>query len=189
MNPLISYLQLIKPIPEQDVPLIISYFRIKAFKEGDYLFRGGKTCDELFFICSGVVRIVSTNEKGVEVVHYFYNENHFCTILQSFDEGIQTDTHIQACCNVEALALTKNKLHTLYQQLPYMKPLIQEMFRRQLLEKVNTRNAYLGQDAEAQYKLFIGQQPDIALRVPVKDIASFLGITPQSLSRIRKNIR
>jgi len=54
---------------------------------------------------------------------------------------------------------------------------------------VNMRNTYLGEDAENRYKLFIAQQPGIALRVPVKDIASFLGITPQSLSRIRKNIR
>ena len=189
MNRLLSYLHSLKPIPEQDIPLIAVYFEMKAFKENDYLFRGGKTCDELFFVCSGVVRIISTNEKGVGVIHYFYQENHFCTIMQSFDQGTPTDTHIQACCPVEALVLTKNRLHDLYGQFPYMKPLIHEIFRRQLLEKVNTRNVYLGQDAETQYKLFMEQQPDIALRVPVKDIASFLGITPQSLSRIRKKTR
>jgi CRP-like cAMP-binding protein len=57
------------------------------------------------------------------------------------------------------------------------------------MEKVRLRNSYLGQEADYQYRLFVAQQPDIALRVAVKDIASFLGITPQSLSRIRKNTK
>jgi CRP-like cAMP-binding protein len=189
INPVISYVARLQSIPEEDQSLIAAFFKAKTFKEDDYLFRGGRICDELFFICSGVVRIASTNEKGAPVIHYFYSENYFCTIMQSFEQEIPADTNIEAWCQVEALVLTKRRLHDLYQRFPYMKTLIHEIFRRQLLEKVNTRNTYLGEDAEGRYKLFIAQQPGIALRVPVKDIASFLGITPQSLSRIRKNIR
>jgi len=70
-----------------------------------------------------------------------------------------------------------------------MKELIEQQNQLHLIEKVNTRNTYLGGDAENNYKLFVMQYPDIALRVPLKYIASYLGITPQSLSRIRKNIR
>jgi DNA-binding MarR family transcriptional regulator len=70
-----------------------------------------------------------------------------------------------------------------------MKEIIEKINQQHLIEKVRVRNSYLGEDAENQYKLFIMQQPDIALRVPLKDIAGYLGITPQSLSRIRKNIR
>jgi CRP-like cAMP-binding protein len=69
-----------------------------------------------------------------------------------------------------------------------MKEVIDEVIRRRLVEKINIRNLYIGEDAEAQYRLFMTHQPDIAARVPQKDIASFLGITPQSLSRIRKNL-
>ena len=57
------------------------------------------------------------------------------------------------------------------------------------MEKIATRNAYMGEDATTRYLKFIQRQPEIALRVPLSDVASYLGITQQSLSRIRRNIR
>jgi CRP-like cAMP-binding protein len=57
------------------------------------------------------------------------------------------------------------------------------------MRKIQLRNTYAGTDASARYQLFLELQPDISLRVPLNDIASYLGITPQSLSRIRRNIR
>jgi CRP-like cAMP-binding protein len=67
-----------------------------------------------------------------------------------------------------------------------MNELIDRITYQRLLDKIQIRNAYLGQDSATRYKLFMEQEPDIALRVPLKDIASYLEITPQSLSRIRK---
>jgi len=57
------------------------------------------------------------------------------------------------------------------------------------LDKIQVRNSYLGEDASLRYRNFLLRQPDIALRVSLADIASYLGITQQSLSRIRKNMR
>jgi CRP-like cAMP-binding protein len=87
------------------------------------------------------------------------------------------------------LAISRTKLLALYEQLPYLKTLIDQITQRALLEKIQVRNAYLGQDSASRYKLFMMRQADIALRVPLNDVASYLGITPQSLSRIRRNIR
>ena len=188
-NPLIAYLRLLRYIPKEDEELICAYFIPKEFKEGEYLFEGnGKICRELFFVCKGVLRIISVNDKGIELTHYFYRENNLSTILQSFNDEVPTPAAIQASCDAEVLAISKNKLLELYQKLPYLKEIIDQQNHLRLIDKVNIRNAYLGEDAENQYKLFIMQNPDIALRVPLKDIASYLGITPQSLSRIRKNI-
>jgi CRP-like cAMP-binding protein len=188
-NQLIAYLQLIRHISAEDEKIISSYFEHKAFKEGEYLFRGdGRICRELFFVCKGVLRIVSVNDKGIELTHYFYKENQISTILQSFNDEVPSPGAIQASCNAEVLAISKSRLLELYKVLPYMKEVIDQQNHLRLIEKINIRNTYLGEDAENQYKLFIMQNPDIALRVPLKDIASYLGITPQSLSRIRKKI-
>jgi CRP-like cAMP-binding protein len=73
--------------------------------------------------------------------------------------------------------------------LPYLKQLIDQITQQALLDKIDLKNSYLGHDSTCRYKIFMTRQPDIALRVPLSDIASYLGITPQSLSRIRKNIR
>jgi hypothetical protein len=67
--------------------------------------------------------------------------------------------------------------------------LINQVTHQALLDKIAIRNAYLGQDSTTRYKTFMANQPEIASKVPLSDIASYLGITPQSLSRIRKNIR
>jgi CRP-like cAMP-binding protein len=186
---LISYLRLFRSVTDQEGAAIASYFEPKSFKEGDFLFEGNKACNEMFFVNSGVLRIVAVNDKGIELTHYFYKESQFCTILPSFIDGSSVEAGIRAACDAEVSAITRSRLQQLYAELPYMKEAIDEINRQRLLEKVYMRNRYIGEDAETQYKLFVMQQPDIALRVPLKDIASFLGITPQSLSRIRRNMR
>jgi CRP/FNR family transcriptional regulator, anaerobic regulatory protein len=187
-NPLITYLQLFRPIPEKDRSMIVSSFEARIAKEGDYLFKGGNICREMFFIGKGVLRIVVMNDMGIEVTHYFLNENQFCTILGSFNNGVPADESIQAACDAEVLAITRTGLLTLYEKIPYLKELIDQITQQRLLDKIQIRNAYLGLDSSARYELFLMRQPDIALRVPLRDIASYLEITPQSLSRIRKNI-
>jgi CRP-like cAMP-binding protein len=184
---LTSYVEALRFISEQEKAVLESYFQPGKMAEGDELFEGGKTCNQLFFVCKGVLRIHSVNERGMDVTHYFYKENQFCTILDSFNEGGFTEVKIQAACDGEVLQITKLKLHALYDKLPFMKDIIDKAMLQGLLEKVRLRNSYLGQEAAEKYKLFVAQQPEIALRVSVKDIASLLGITPQSLSRIRKH--
>lgn len=188
-NPLISYFQQFRHISDEDARLILNAFEFKSFKEGEYPFKGHRICSEMYFVCKGVVRIATHNERGVDITHFFYRENHLCTILQSFNEGIITPAAIQVCCDAEIMVVTKSKLMALYAQLPYLRDLIDNINQQHLIHKVNVRNRYLGETADDQYRLFVEQNPDIALRVPLKDIASYLGITPQSLSRIRKNIR
>lgn len=187
---LINNFRRFHPVPDEDIALIAGAFQQQRYQEGEYLFRGaGKVCNRLFFIHEGVVRIASINEKGNDVTHYFYREDQTCTLLQSFNEQTPTDTHIIACCDVLVSVISRDQLIALYSIRPYLKELLHRISQDQLLQKVHVRNAYLGEDAESRYRIFIGQQADIALRVSLKDIASFLGITPQSLSRIRRNIR
>jgi len=169
--------------------LITSYFESNIFEEGDYLFRSGHIIREMFFICKGVLRIMVNNEKGIEVTHFFLKENQFCTILNSFNNEIPAQESIRAACKTEVLSIGKNRLHDLYKQLPWLQVLIGRITQQHLIDKIALRNTYLGLDSTERYKLFLAQQPEIALRVPLSDIASYLGITPQSLSRIRKNIR
>ena len=184
-----SYVEALRVISAHEKAVLESYFQPLKMAEGEELFEGGKTCNLLFFICRGILKIHSTNERGMDVTHYFYRENQFCTILDSFGEGRFTEVRIQAACDAEVLQISKLKLYALYDRLPFMKDIIDKAIQQGLLEKVRLRNSYLGQEAADQYKLFVAQQPDIALQVSVKDIASFLGITPQSLSRIRKHCK
>ena len=142
----------------------------------------------MFFIVKGVLRIMAVNDAGKEVTHFFLKENQFCTILNSFNSQVPANESIQAACDAEVLVISRHRLDILYEQLPYLKSLITTVTQQTLLDKVHIRNGYLGQDSTTRYKTFVMRQPEIAMRVSLSDIASYLCITPQSLSRIRKNL-
>jgi len=188
-NPLIRYLLRLRAITEEDQAIIINAFEKKSFKEGKYLLPSNRISRQLFFISKGILRIVIRNDKGVEVTHYFLKEDQFCTILNSFKNEVVAEESIQAACDAEVLVISKTRLMELYRQLPYLQVLIDQIIQQGLLDKIRIRNTYLGQDAATRYQLFLTRQPEIAQRVSLGDIASYLGITPQSLSRIRKNTR
>jgi len=188
-NQLVAFLKGYGKFRDEDATLIASATESRTYREGDYLFKGGKICRELFFVCKGVLRVMVINEQGNEVTHFFLKENQFCSILNSFNNRIAAPESIQAACDAEVLVLTRKNLDQLYTQIPYLQELITQITHQGLLDKINIRNSYLGHDSTARYKLFLSQQPLVASQVPLGDIASYLGITPQSLSRIRKNIR
>jgi CRP/FNR family transcriptional regulator, anaerobic regulatory protein len=188
-NQLISYLELFRPISEDEAGLITKTFKTRSLTEGDYLFYPNDVCNELFFICKGILRIIVQNDTGNLVTHFFLKENQFCTILKSFNNRVIAMEGIQAACDAEVLAVNRTRLLSLYEKIPYLKSLIDQITQQALLDKIEIRNSYLGHDSTARYKLFLMQQADIAMHVPLSDVASYLGITQQSLSRIRKNLR
>jgi CRP-like cAMP-binding protein len=185
----INFLRLFKNIPQEDAAIIENELICRKVTEGEVLLNEGELCREMFFIYSGVLRIVSQNEKGNKMAYFFLKENQFCSILNSFNNNVPAVEGIEAACDAELIVLKKQKLLRLYEKLPYLKELITSITTQALLDKIQMRNSYLGEDAGLRYRNFLVRQPEIALRVSLSDIASYLGVTQQSLSRIRKNMR
>lgn len=187
--PLFQVLQTVNLIPENDQQLIRDAFVVRKMKVGQTLLRSGNIARELFFIVNGILKITSINEKGNDVTQFFLKENQFCSILSSLNGNTMAEESIVCACDCDLLVITKDRLLALYNRFPYFESMIKHITTQTLLGKIQTRNAYMGEDALTRYKKFISRQPDIALRVPLIDVASYLGITQQSLSRIRRNIR
>ena len=183
-----KFLNLFKEIPAADFELIGQDLQHRTIVPGQVLLQQGKTAKELFFVAKGILKIVSTSEKGNDVIQFFIKENRFCTILYSFNDGIAAQESIVAATHGELLVFSKTTLDALYAQLPYFKSLVESITRQALMDKIQARNSLMGEEAAIRYHKFVLQQPDILLRVPLSDVASYLGITQQSLSRIRRNI-
>ncbi|MBL0740444.1 Crp/Fnr family transcriptional regulator [Chryseolinea lacunae] len=188
-NILLTYLQRFGSLSEEDQEIILEAFRQETVREGDYLFEGGHVCKEMFFVCRGVLKIVMVREQGERVVHYFLKQNQFCTILQSFKQGVVAEEHIQAACDGDVLRITKAELQKLYEKIPYLEGRIEHIIQQGLLDKVKLRNLYLGHPSLERYALFMEHQADIARQVSLADVAAYLGVTQQSLSRIRRNFK
>ena len=188
-NELVFFLKSHRNIPDADTGLIASAIERRTYQESDYLFKAGKVCREMFFICKGVLRVMVINEQATEVTHFFLKQDQFCCILNSFNNQVIGHESIQAACDAEVLVISRKNLDELYSQIPYLKEVITQITHQGLMDKIALRNSYLGYDSTDRYKLFLTQQPLVASQVQLSDVASYLGITPQSLSRIRRNIR
>ncbi|WP_461450274.1 Crp/Fnr family transcriptional regulator [Mucilaginibacter sp.] len=188
-NQLVAFLRGYGKFREGDAELIAEATERRAYSEGDELFSGGKVCRELFFVCKGVLRIMVINEQGNPVIHFFLKDNQFCSILNSFNNRVPAHEQIQAASDAEVLVLSRKTLDHLYTQIPYLEELITRITQQGLMDKIALANGYLGLDSTARYKRFLNQQAFVASQVQLSDVASYLGITPQSLSRIRKNLR
>lgn len=182
------FLNQFKEIPAADFELISQHLQHKDIVPGQVLLQQGKTAKELFFVATGILKIVSTSEKGNDVIQFFIKENKFCTILYSFNGGNVTHESIVAATHGELLVFSKTSLDALYGKLPYFKTLVESITQQALLDKIQIRNSLMGEEATTRYHKFVANQPDIMLRVPLSDVASYLGITQQSLSRIRRNM-
>jgi CRP-like cAMP-binding protein len=182
------FLNLYREIPAADLEVIGQHLQHREITPGQVLLPQGKTAKELFFVVSGILKIVSTSEKGNDVIQFFIRENKFCTILYSFNNGAVAQEGIVAATEGELLVFSKTSLEALYVKLPYFKSLVERITYQALMDKIKYRNELMGEEATVRYQKFVLQQPEIVLRVPLGDIASYLGITQQSLSRIRRNI-
>lgn len=164
------------------------HFETQSFKEGDLIFAPGGICRHLYFINQGVIRIMSVSDKGDDITHYFLKENYFCTILGSFLEQTPALEGIHAATDVEVLVIGKDDFNQLVKEDAEFKKIFELHTTHGLLQKIRFKNMLHGHDATTRYRLFLEKLPDIAARVQLGYIASYLGITLQSLSRIRKNL-
>ena len=183
-----QYLRLFQDISCIDEALITQALRYQSLPENQTLVQAGQVCQEMYFIINGVLRIVGHHENGTETTYFFLKNNQLCTILDSFTNQTPVTEEIQTACPTELLVISRTALLTLYSQLPYLKALIDLITQRTLLDKIQLRHQYMGEGAVARYQKFLLLQPDVALRVSLRDVASYLGITQQSLSRIRRQI-
>lgn len=188
VNQLVDVLQQHKPLSPEELAVISASFHQIEVAEDEYVFSGNKVCSNFYFICKGVLKFVSSDDQGQDVAHYFMTENHFCTVLESFVNRKVTTDRIQAACDTTILTISFEALQKVYENYPGLKKSIEEIIQQQLIEKINLKKAYHSRNALSRYKFFMETQPTVLLRVKMQDIASYLGIAPQSLSRLRKQI-
>lgn len=186
-NNLISLLQTVVDINEQDVKLIETSFEKANARKNEILVDYGKDAKHLYFVISGYIRVFHF-EKGVEITNHLASENYFVTAYNSFTTKTPSEEIVQAISDCELFKITKDKLNQLYKQSHNM-----ALFGIFISEKYLVFNNQRSKDlitlnAEEKYLKLLKEEPHILQNVPLQFISSYIGIEPQTLSRIRRKI-
>ena len=173
-------------LEQQDIALIKSLFNYESVTKGTSLIETGKLTDKVFFILSGYLRYFKIIDSGEEQVIHLYAPQDFATSLNSFFLGKKAEEALQTITDCEFLYISKPDLEKLYSTNNKWQHFGRKLMESFLIEKEERIIDQLSLSAHDRYLKLMKNQPDIIQNVPVKYIASFIGIQPESLSRIRR---
>lgn len=180
----IDHIADIQPISAESVSALTEISEVQSFKKGEFVQQAGSVCRTIYFVKSGILRIFYY-KKALEVTESFEFENTFVARIRSLFSGNPSRKSIEALENTELIAINAIKLFELYDQHPDLERLFRKVMEQGYVKTITRIESLQFQTASERYNELIRENPDIILRVPLKVIASFLGITPESLSRIR----
>lgn len=147
----------------------------------------GKTAKELYFINKGLVRLYYTKD-GEEITGYIFKEGLFASSYDSFLRGVPSIQTLETLEECQLLVVDSRRLELLFDQLPKMNVLVRKVAEQRFINCQQILSSFILDSPEERYRKFLAMHGDLLLRVPHHMIASYLGITPVSLSRIRKRI-
>ncbi|RFM26162.1 Crp/Fnr family transcriptional regulator [Deminuibacter soli] len=182
------HLQRFTTIPKADQLLIRQAFTPIMYKAGHILSKAGEKATVLYFINKGLLEITLPRAGQRDAIYYFMREHQFMGFLYSYYDDVPALQGLKAIVDTELLSIAIADLHTLYISFPYLKDAINKMTHVTMADMINCKNAYLGLTAIQKYQLLLELQPEVAMAAALGDIASYLDITPQSLSRIRRQL-
>ena len=163
-----------------------SFFLPKKLRKRQYLLQEGDAAKYVAFVEKGMLRSYTVDEKGVEHIIQFAFEGWWISDQYSFLTGEPSAYNIDALEDCELLLLSKTAEEQLMEQVPKMERYFRILLQNSLIAMQRRIIGSLSQPAEKRYTELISSCPTIPQRVPQHMMASFLGITPETLSRIRK---
>lgn len=187
-NPLIRFLESNIPIEKSAVREYLSTLKTRKVKKGEQLLKQGDICKHTFFVEKGLLRYFSIDKKGKENVLQFAPENWFITDRESVYFNQPSKYYIDALEDAEVLVLEKDFVEKITAKNNSFAAFNNKLLHNHIRNLQNRIQLLLSATAEERYLDFIKIYPDILLRVPQTLIASYLGITPESLSRVRKEL-
>jgi|688.fasta_scaffold266981_2 CRP-like cAMP-binding protein len=181
-----NYLQEKGTFTNDELKLISDSFSEVSFEKKSMLLEEGNICRYLFFITSGLVKTYFIDRNGHEVIINFASENWWITDIHSFEENKASRLYIEAMEDTACLVMTVQDQYELFDKVPKL-----ERFFRMLLQKhtgalQDRLFEHIAATAEDRYDTFLERYPNLQNRLPQHQIANYIGVSPEFLSRIRK---
>ncbi|MGO3707058.1 MAG: Crp/Fnr family transcriptional regulator [Mesonia hippocampi] len=183
-----GYIQRYINLTEQEYIVFLSYLDTKSFKPGEKLLDFKERCQKRFFIKKGCVRMYGYTEKGKEQIYHFAIENWWISNYESLLNNTPSYLIIEAIEPTEVYYLTSEKFELLCQQLPKIERMFRMIMERAYIAFQKRLEFLFNLSSEEQYRHFIKVNAKFTQRIPQYMLASYLGVTPEFISKIRSKI-
>ena len=170
------------------IELIKSKGKEITLEKDELYWEAGKTVKQIGFLMDGIIRVYYYNNKSEEITRYFIDENHLILSGNTIDEVFTPSEYLSAITECKMVVFAKKDWKEICETIIGWDLIIQRIISKYHQEKISRRSELVSQDATTRYLDFMEKFSTLVNRVPLSYIASYLGITQSSLSRIRKNI-
>lgn len=188
MEELIQYILTFGSLTAQQMELITGKGKTLEISKDDYFSAAGKIPKQVGFVVDGVIRGCYYNNKGEEITRCFISENSLVCDYVNFEANTSSSEYLQAITDCRLIVFDKKDWEALSDNVVGWDNIKNKMVQLCMYQK-SRKGPVISEDATTRYLAFLENYPSLINRIPLSYIASYLGVTQQSLSRIRKNIR
>ena len=175
-------------LSQSEKELIKTFFKPKKLKKKQFLVVEGHVCSYLTFVSKGLLKSYNVDEKGNEHINQFSPEGWWTSDMSSFFSGGISFYSIDAMEDSAVLLITREDFENLTLQVPVMDRYFRLLFQNSLITKERRLISSHTHTAEEKYRYIVENNPDFIRRIPQNLLASYLGLSPETLSRLKKNI-
>jgi len=175
-------------LSQSDIETLAMHFRYRSVKAGEYIQELDEVVSEILFLDSGILRIFGIDASGDDITKHFIRENQFFANLESYYNKQPINEAIQSVVSGGVYTINFLTFERFLLEMPNLFILFKSISESTLLNKIKDNDFLNFGDAKTKYLELLKRYPVLIKQVPQRYIASYLKITPQSLSRIRKEL-
>jgi CRP-like cAMP-binding protein len=187
INNLLQIIQHIVPLSPTEKDLVTSLFKEKTYHKGDFFLPEGQVCKQVGFVTKGLLRYY-INHDGEDKTYDFAQENNFVCNYESFLPQTPSTKIIQALEDCEMLQISFADLQAFYQSVSGAERFGRVVIEQVFVQTLQDLSSFYTDTPELRYEKFLKRHPGLLQRISQYHVASYVGVKPQSLSRIRKRI-
>ncbi len=184
---LIRFIQNVLPISTDITVEIANHFKETEILKNQFLLHENKVSNDYIFLLEGFIRSYTFDTKGTDITTNFYSKNQVVLEISSFFNRTPSQENFQALTDCKGLIISYEQVQVLFHSIPEFREFGRKVLVQNITQLKQRMLSMINQTAEQRYENLLQTKPEVFQNAPLKNIATYLGITDTSLSRIRKD--